>query len=422
MDKKKTRVQIEVRMSELREQLAKAAKPGDDETPEAHAERRDGIINELAALEPEHRQAMVDEAADASMTAGRVSERPVESREDRERRELRSKVTMANYLGAAVEMRATNGAEAEYNSELGLGANQFPLDVLAPDPVEKRATTNVESEVHQGMWLDRLFAGTAASALGITMRSVPTGVSSVPLTTAGASFAMKEREDAVGDAPWTVGVTECKPKRGAVRAVFTIEDAARLPGLEDALRRDLRMALTEGVDRSIFIGADGGAGNTADITGLTTAGIDEATLKQADKVKGEMVLAAFADLVDGIHANDFSDLRTVLTVGAWRLWATTITNAAAENQTVAQFLRAAGLSYTSRGEIETATTSGKFGGFVGLGRGMEGAGVAAMWEAGELIRDVYSGAAKGEVAITLNYLWDLKLPRPASFRRIKFAA
>ena len=52
--------------------------------------------------------------------------------------------------------------------------------------------------------------------------------------------------------------------------------------------------------------------------------------------------------------------------------------------------------------------------------GLNGAGVAAVWEAGELIRDPYSGAAKGEVALTLCYLWDFGLPRTSNFQRIKF--
>ena len=49
--------------------------------------------------------------------------------------------------------------------------------------------------------------------------------------------------------------------------------------------------------------------------------------------------------------------------------------------------------------------------------------MAAMWEAGDLVRDVlYSGAAKGEVALTLSYLWGFQLPRPANFARLKFVA
>ena len=74
------------------------------------------------------------------------------------------------------------------------------------------------------------------------------------MTTAGASAAQRGRAEAAADAAWTIGVTELKPTRNAVRAVFTEEDARRLPSLEASLRRDLGMALAEGVDRSIFLG------------------------------------------------------------------------------------------------------------------------------------------------------------------------
>ena len=243
------------------------------------------------------------------------------------------------------------------------------------------------------------------------------------MTTAGASAAQRGRTEAAADAAWTVGVTELKPSRNAVRLVFSIEDAARIPGLESALTRDLRAALVEGVDRAIFLGDDGANENGADITGLrTAAGLTEQTIKQADKVKGPETLTAFTGLVDGKHAMGLGDLRAVASVGAWRLWESTIINSAADNMTLAAFLRTAGLSWSARGEIETATTSGKFGAFVGLGRGIEGAGVAAVWEAGELIRDPYSGAAKGEVALTLSYLWNFGLPRASNFARLKFVA
>ena len=74
----------------------------------------------------------------------------------------------------------------------------------------------------------------------------------------------------------------------------------------------------------------------------------------------------------------------------------------------------------ARGEIETATGNGKFGAFIGRSRGIEGAAVAPVWEAGELIRDPYSGAGKGEVALTLCYLWAFGLLRPSNFARVKF--
>ena len=360
--------------------------------------------------------------------AGNAARQPEGDAETRERTELRNKVKFSSYVAAAIEQRSADGAEAEFNAALGIAGNRFPLELLAPPEqraarVETRATTDVDTMTTPRRWLDRLFAGTAAQRLGISMESVPTGSASFPVTTAGASAAQRARStDAASDAAWTIGVTEMRPKRNAVRLLFSIEDAARIPGLESALTRDLGMALTEGIDRAIFLGDATATGTDADIGGLSTAAITEVSVTQANKILGPGTLGAFTGLVDGVHANMLSDLNVVAAVGAWRLWEDTVINSAAENQTLAAFLRMAGLSWTARGEIETATDDGDIAAFVGRGMGIDGAGVAAVWEAGELIRDPYSGAAKGEVALTLCYLWDFALPRASNFARIAFDA
>lgn len=386
---------------------------GKDDLTDEDRESLDSLTKRMQEIEVETRAAIVAEGDEETTTT-------TDGGEGREVRELRAKVKLGEYVGAALEMRAVGGAEAEFNAALEMGLDRFPLELLAPEP-ETRATTDTDSSVSQQGWLDRLFADTAAARLGISMRSVSPGVASFPITTAGAAAAQRGRTEAAADAAWTIGVTELKPTRNAVRAVFSMEDAARLPGLEDALRRDLGMALAEGVDRAIFTGDDGANENTADITGLTdVTGLAEQTITQANKVKGPETLEAFTGLVDGIHAGGLGDLRVVAAIGAWRLWESTVINSSADNQTLAAFMRAAGLSWSSRGSIEAATTNGKFGAFVGLGRGIEGAGVAAVWSSGQLIRDPYSGAAKGEVALTLNYLWSFGLPRSASFARVKF--
>ena len=364
--------------------------------------------------------AVEQEEAEQRAAGDRVR-KPEDDAEARELADLRGRIALGRYVAAAVEQRSADGAELEYNQARGIAGNRFPLELLAP-PVEVRATTDTDTQTMPRRWLDRLFAGTAADRLGITMESVPAGVASFPLTTAGASATQRGRSEAAADAAWTIGVTELKPSRNAVRLVFSIEDAARIPGLEAALTRDLRMALTEGVDRAIFLGDTGANENTADVTGLNTASITETEITQANKVLGPGTLSAFTGMVDGIHAMGLGDLRVVSAIGAWRLWEDTVINAAADNMTLAAFLRGAGLSWSSRGEIETATADGDFAAFVGRARGIEGAGVAAVWEAGELIRDPYSGAAKGEVALTLCYFWNFGLPRPANFQRVKFAA
>ena len=369
-------------------------------------------------LERQLRAATV--AVDAEQDGERRAVSPEEDAEARELRELRERVGMGEYVAAAAEQRGATGAAAEYNQALKIAGNRFPLSMLAP--AEERAVTGVDTVTTPTRWIDRLFADTAAMAVGVTMDTVPAGVSSHPVTATGASAAARGKTEDATDSAWTISVVEMKPKRNAVRLVFSIEDTARIPGLEAALTRDLRMALMEGIDRSIFLGDSTASGTDSDITGLNTAsGLTEVMVTQANKILGPGTLAAFTGLVDGIHANGLGDLRTVTSVGAWRLWEDTIINSAADNMTLASFLRGAGLSWMSRGQIETDTADGDFGAFVGRSKGIEGAAVAAVWEAGELIRDPYSGAAGGEVALTLCYLWDFALPRAANFARVTFA-
>ena len=414
---------IAVRLSEIRQRLnAIAGLAADEVTDEIRAET-DKLTGEFATAETQHRAALIAEADETRAAADEFNAGDGDG-EAAEVRALRGRVRIGEYVSAAVDQRMAEGAESELNAALGMRGNAFPLSLLAPAPVEARATTNTDSQTNQsGRWLDRLFAGTAAERIGITMESVAPGVASFPVTTAGASAAQRGRGEAAADAVWTVGVTELKPTRNAVRATFTEEDAHRLPSLEASLRRDLGMALAEGVDRTIFLGDDGANENTADIVGLNTAAdVVGVEIAQVDKVKGPETLEAFSGLVDGIHAMTFGDLMICSSVGAWRLWQNTIINSAADNMTLAAFLRTAGLSWAARGEIETATDDGDWGAFVGRGRGIEGAGVAALWEAGMLLRDPYSASAKGEVNLTLSYFWNFGLPRASSFARIKFAA
>ena len=254
-------------------------------TDETRAEL-DTIERGTPDLERQIRAATVTvEAEEAEQrAAGAAARAPEDDAEAREVRELRGKVKLSGYVAAAVEQRSAEGAEAEYNAARGIAGNRFPLELLAP---EMRATTDADTTTMPRRWLDRLFAGTAAERIGITMESVPTGVASYPVTTAGASAAQRQRStDSAADAAWTIGVTEIRPTRNAVRLLFSIEDAARIPGLESALTRDLRMALMEGVDRAIFLGDATASGTDADITGLTTAAITETTITQSNKILG----------------------------------------------------------------------------------------------------------------------------------------
>lgn len=89
-------------------------------------------------------------AVDAEQEGERRRTDSDEDGEARERRELRGKVQLSGYVAAAVEQRAADGAEAEYNAAIGIAGNRFPLELLAPR--EERATTSTDTQTTPRRW------------------------------------------------------------------------------------------------------------------------------------------------------------------------------------------------------------------------------------------------------------------------------
>ena len=414
------RQKIELEQSEKRQRinaLLGQVELSDDERVEL--ETLTGIMQEI---EVKLRAAIVVED-DAEKRARReYGDDP----EARELRELRGRVSMGNYVVASQEMRGLEGPELEYNQAFGVRSGRFPLHLLAPEP-EVRAETDASAKANQNTWVDRIFDQSMAASLRITLKSVAAGVATFPVTTSGATGGQRARMEAKAADTQVISTIELKPKRNTAHLVFSLEDSYRLPGLEDSLRRDMQKAVMEAVDKAIFTSDATADGTDADITGLQThAGVDETTLTQANKVKHAETFKSFVDLIDGKFATGFSDLNIVSSVGANALWEGTTLAVASETasifKTLAAFLRENGIKWMTRGGIDTATTNGKFGAFIGLNRGIENAGLAAVWDEAMLVRDEFSGANKGEVNLTLCTFWDFALPRSANFKRLKFVS
>ena len=407
---------LALRASEIRRRLAEIS--GTEEFNDELRAEASTLRTEMQDVETRYQCAVESEDVPAE---SRASSTAAGAGESRELAEIRGQVELRNYLGAALERRSLSGPESELNAALQIPMDRFPLELLAP---EVRATTNTDAGATQGSWVDRLFSETHAMRLGVTFESVAPGVAAFPVTSAGASAAQRGRSEPAADATWTVAVSELKPSRNSTRAIFNEEDSLRLPGLEPALRRDLGMALAEGIDRTIFLGDGDANENTADIVGLTTAtGVSEITLTQTDKTKGEEVVQRFVSLVDGVHATMESELSICMSAGANALFrANWGNNQADDSRTIAQVMSEAGLTWSVRGGIDTDTAASDWGAFIGRMRGIRGAGIVPVWNSAKLIRDEYSGAAKGEVALTLATYWNFGLPRASNFARLKFVA
>ena len=421
------RQRIELRQIEVRGRLRELAgiETWDDEQR-----------SEAEALQTEARS--LDERLAAAIVAEgeRESDRDAGDAEERERQRLRSEASVADFARAAAVGRAPAGASAEYRESLGIpetgrgGGIAIPLELLAPAPAdEERTETDADTVATAASWLGRIFADAQSTFAGVTRRPVGMGVATFPVQATGPTPAQRARGEAIaaGGLSWTTTSSELKPKRMAVGASFESADALRLPGLEDQLVRDLRAAMVQQSDLALFVGDSGADGTDADLPGFwgqtafDASGSRRSDLTQAQKILAANWLSTLAGYLDGEAAAAPEDVRLTLAVGAAQVVYGTFGLASNRTeQTIAQILRAQGYQLMTRGGIEGSSADGDDGAVVSLTRGIEGSWVHAVWEAGELVRDVYSDARSGGVRVTLSMFHDAALLRPANFRAIGF--
>ena len=303
--------------SRIRQRLSEISKIKESLTPEIRQEQST-LETQFDDVEAKYRSAFIAEG-----------EKDVMHQEDtqgREIRQLHKRVSLSSYLGAAIAGTSLDGAEAELNDALELrgdsivasyapGGVVIPMRLFAPAR-ETRQTTDEDTTTSPRRWLDRLFSMTAGRHLGLTYESVPAGVASFPQTTVGGVPVQRGRRQAAADAAWSISVAEMKPTRLSLPLVYTVEDAARVPGLSSALRRDIASAMVERQDYILFRGDSGANEDDADVDSIfDRSGIIDKELTQAQTTLWPDVLARFSELNDGLHASREEDLKIVASVG-----------------------------------------------------------------------------------------------------------
>ena len=105
-------------------------------------------------------------------------------------------------------------------------------------------TANLDGGTMQRPILQRLFGMDIMGALGVRIDTVPAGMTEWPLLTGGVAPTNVAEGTAAAAAVAATFTTETlKPKRLTGRYEFTHEQAAQVPDLEQALRRDLADAV-----------------------------------------------------------------------------------------------------------------------------------------------------------------------------------
>jgi len=256
--------------------------------------------------------------------------------------------------------------------------------------------------------LSRVLAATDAAYLGVQMPSVMRGTAVYPVRATGTTAELKApgaAEDAVAA---TFSSTVISPSRLQARYLWRVEDAALLEGLEDALRNDLRMALGDELDNEILTGN----GTAPHFRGLFKALGDGSLIASGQATYAEAGGLAAAG-VDGIYAMTEADVRLLVGATTYQFLATRAPANDDSQNALERLTRMGGMVRASSRVAALANKRQSFIRRAGAGVGAEA--VAPVWEGIELVRDPYTGAARGEVALTAIMLTGFQTIRTAAF-------
>ena len=406
-----TAQKLAVRLSEVREKLNQLS--GKDElTDEEQSEMRT-LSGEYPALEARHRAAMIAESAEEA-AAGEDTDSG--DGEDGERRELRSRSRLSRYVGAALDGVPVDGAEAELSAAAGCPGS-VPLELFEAragtgDP-ERRAVTPAPATTDENLAgiVPAIFDRSAAAWLGMEMPSVPTGDAGYPVLSTSLTGGPVAKSAEADESAGAFTVTMAQPRRisGAFR--FTVEDAARLSGMEAALRANISAVLSDALDNQTVNGS-----GTADgtLNGLLAILTDPAA-PAADAEDFGRYVAAAASHVDGLFAVDLAGVRQLVGVQTYGHMAGTFRSDSDSMTAEAWAMTRTGGVRTSRRIAAPASSIQQ-----AIVRRSNPAGdrvaVMPVWQGLQMIRDPYTNARKGEVGLTaLMLVGDVIVLRAGAF-------
>ena len=398
-----------IRISEIRSRLNQINALTDEQVTEAIKAEEQNLIAEQETRETEYREALAHE--DDART------HPTVDAETRERLELRSRARVGDTLAAFVDGAAVEGATAEYRSAMGLSGYEIPLDLFEPlaGRPETRAVTEAPSDspIAASPTQPYVYSRGQASYLGVDIVTVGPGAHAFPALTTGTPSSPKAK-GAAADATAAVITASAKTARritGSFEVAY--EDLAVFPELEDALRRDIPLAVGHNVDVQIV----NGDGSTPNLASLRSQ-LDAATAETTKDTFGSFAAKAAA-LIDGRYASALSDVRQLVGLKTYEhaIGLVAASTAVSAEESLAR--RTGGFRATSTDRIPAPASNVQ----TGLARlGMQPMSAAvAVWGGVRLIRDELSEARAGKILVTcLQLASDLVLVHPNAFKATSF--
>ena len=320
----KSRAQLEVRLSEIREAVNTAEE----------AEQADTLMNEYKETEKELRVAIRKEEFAAEAYQKAVGNAP-ETAEEKELTGIKNRAYVANYLSAIERGIEVQGAERELRAAMyddrGVSIagwekeRSVPLSLLLSETPEMRADTATtiaadRANVTTHEIMARVFARTDAVFMGAQFQSVPAGTQRYPYMSSGATLVLAN-EGVEVDAAAAGITTETTDPREATLA-YLVGNTSQLrfnPGvLEASIRNDAQMAIADGLDNWAINGQTATTSPAAAV--LNGLRQDLAAPSSATQnVNVDRFLKEISSRVDGTWAYTSADVRIILRPEVYRV-------------------------------------------------------------------------------------------------------
>ena len=404
--------QVQLRQSEVRQKLNELLGV-EDRTAEQTTEL-ETLTSEAQRLEVEFRGAVAAEPPDDATTTT-----PAGDPEDRERMEIRERSRLSRYLSAAIAGRAVNGAESELSAAFECpGAVPLVMFETRQRQPEQRDVTPAPSTVDAtlGAIVPALLQRSAAAWLGVEMPTVGVGDVSYPVLGTSVTGGPKAKSAAAAETVGSFTVTTAQPRRitGAFR--FTREDAARLDGMESALRENLSSVLSDAADDQAVNGS-GSADGT--VNGLLNR-LSNPDAPAASAESFARYTTALLSHVDGVFAVDRTGVRVLVGAQTYRhaggVFRSNETDLSALDYAEEKF---GGMRLSNR--VPAAASNVQSAIVRRSNPAADRVAVMPVWEGLTLIRDEVTGAGKGEIVVTgVMLAGDVVILRPGAFVQDSF--
>ena len=235
--------------------------------------------------------------------------------------------------------------------------------------------------------------------------------------TTGTTFSNQAEGGEQAAVAGVFGGVELNPIRASASYEWSVENEAKLRGIEAALRRDLRDGMTDHLDNQLI----NGNGTAPNVQGVLAAVAATPTTDPADADTFGELLVRFLSEVDGINAYEGGDLQVILSSHAYRHLIGTYSTAGSHLSAYAALMAGVGgLVVSSRLPAAADNISNSI---VYKSSFPERSAVMPIWRAINFVTDPYTLATKGERRLTAIVLYNFKILAATAFavRKIRSA-